>query len=114
VEVVEETTLVEPLPPAVEMCGLRVVQEAVTNAFRHGRAGKVWVRLAVRGDALLVTVRDDGQWVEPAAHGVGLAGMAERVAVLSGTLDVRSVAGQGVVVEAVLPLRPGEETEVRT
>ena len=49
-----------PLPASVELCGYRIVQEALTNAGRHAPGSGVRVELAYRDDAVHITVRDDG------------------------------------------------------
>jgi signal transduction histidine kinase len=49
-----------PLPASVELCGYRIVQEALTNAGRHAPGSRVRVELAYRDDAVRITVRDDG------------------------------------------------------
>jgi two-component system sensor histidine kinase UhpB len=87
----------------------RVVQEALTNAFRHADATSVSVTVEQaagmdgnRGCAL-VRVSDNGRGLAPDhKHGFGLIGMRERILALGGTLNVVSGHG-GVTVEAVVP-----------
>jgi PAS domain S-box-containing protein len=91
----------------------RIVQEALTNVVRHARASQV--RVSVRRepagqleDAIVVTVRDDGQGFTAAAAsadgGFGIAGMRERVQAFGGSLAIAAAPGQGVTVSAVLPV----------
>ncbi|MFN3885816.1 MAG: ATP-binding protein [Aquabacterium sp.] len=84
---------VGPLPDdlgdTLATAAYRIVQEAVTNAIKHARAGEVGVSLALREGALHVRVRDDGvglpaDWQRPGHH--GLLGIRERVQALGGTL----------------------------
>jgi two-component system sensor histidine kinase UhpB len=88
-----------------------VVQEALTNVFRHARATSVNVTVepaqqagthGMRGCAL-VRVRDNGCGLD-ADHklGRGLSGMRERILALGGTLSVAS-SERGVTVEAIIP-----------
>jgi two-component system sensor histidine kinase UhpB len=87
----------------------RIVQEALTNAFRHADATTVSVTVEQaagmdgnRGCAL-VRVSDNGRGLAPDhKHGFGLIGMHERILALGGTLNVVSGHG-GVTVEAVVP-----------
>lgn len=84
--------------PTVQQHGYRIVQEAVTNAVRHG-TGTVRLRTERDADTLLVEVRnavgpDAGA---PGAVGHGLTGMRERVALCRGTLDVRREGAEHVV-----------------
>jgi two-component system sensor histidine kinase UhpB len=91
-------------PPADEVI-YRIIQESVSNAVRHGRPGKVEIKVARDGGDLLVTVADDGQGFQPPGHrpGYGLAGMEERVRALGGTLALRTRPTGGVTVSARLP-----------
>lgn len=86
----------------------RIVQEAITNSHRHGRATSVRVGLRVteRGVATL-TVRDDGRGLpsEAAASGLGIVGMRERAVLLGGTLAVQGQPGGGVQVRLAFPAR---------
>ena len=78
-----------PLPDSVQVCGYRIVQEALTNAVRHAPGSKVYVEVEYGADELTVAVRDDGGGAIRAAAGgggYGLIGMRERVAALGGTL----------------------------
>lgn len=93
-----------PLNEMVELTVYRVVQEALTNVFRHAGATRVNVTIAPRDDHVSVRVKDDGTGLA-ADHrlGLGLTGMRERVLALGGTVKVTS-AEQGVVVEASIPV----------
>jgi signal transduction histidine kinase len=62
------------------------------------------VRLARENGGLTIEVSDDGVGGARAGTGSGLAGLADRVGALDGTLTVQSPPGEGTVVRAVLPL----------
>jgi signal transduction histidine kinase len=105
-----------PLPgaidPVVETTCFRIAQEALTNVLRHAGARTVWLELAIAGDALRLTLRDDGVGFEPAAarraatgENLGLVGMEERAALAGGAVRVASQRGGGTTVEASFPLR---------
>jgi two-component system sensor histidine kinase UhpB len=81
----------------------RIVQEALSNALRHGRPDTITVVLRDLGD-ITVTVSDDGQGM-PASRGpgFGLIGMSERVRALGGRLDIANRSESGFAVVAVLP-----------
>ncbi len=97
------------LPPGVERSAYRILQEALTNAARHGD-GSARIDLAISPDALELTV------VNPVAsgrsgretEGHGLVGMRERAALLGGSLDAHARNGH-FEVRARLP-RPGRGT----
>jgi signal transduction histidine kinase len=79
----------------------RVAQEAVRNALRHARPGRVDI-VVDASQRTLLTVTDDGQGFDPAAAGrpdsLGLRGLASLVAEAGGRLDVRSTPGKGTTV----------------
>jgi signal transduction histidine kinase len=109
----------------VQVCGYRIVQEALTNAVRHAPGSKVQVEVCYGVKELTVAVRDDGAAGRPASAGgtaggtagipggavgglvsgggYGLIGMRERVAMLGGTLKTGPHLGGGFEVVAVLP-----------
>lgn len=84
---------------------LRAVQEALTNAMRHSGARNVWVELVKEGGHIHLRVRDDGQVELPLREGFGLAGMRERLAQLSGRLDITRASQGGVALDIRLPLQ---------
>jgi signal transduction histidine kinase len=97
------------LPRDLETAVFRVVQEALTNIFRHSGASKAWVTLSQQEDQLMVMVGDDGKGVRPeiaemrpGSLGIGLAGMRQRAKELGGKLRLTN-ANPGTVVEIVIP-----------
>jgi len=123
------------IAPEVSLGVHRIVQESLTNTFRHaGPAPKAWVRVHRRDDDVLVEVVDLGHAAagssrEPVAakappapvaptlarngltgSGLGLVGMRERVAVLGGSLEAGRRPEGGWRVRAIIPLsRDGSE-----
>jgi len=98
-----------PLDESIALTAYRIVQEGLTNVFRHASASRVDVtveRIVSGGKSeLRVTVRDDGAGVpEGAREGIGLRGMSERVAALGGRLTFDSASPRGALLEARLPL----------
>lgn len=84
----------------------RVVQEGLTNAFRHSGASRIAVVIARAGQRLRVEVRDNGTGL-PAAFapaGLGLRGMSERVSALGGMLWLDNGETGGARLVAELPL----------
>jgi PAS domain S-box-containing protein len=102
---VENRVSVRRLPAAVEATAYFVVAEALTNVAKHARAQLATVTAHVEDGTVRVQVRDDGiGGARP--DGSGLLGLADRLAVLDGTLRVESPAGSGTLVAADIPL-PG-------
>ena len=97
---------VDRLGEARDLAIYRVVQEALTNATRHSQASHVFVRIVREPSGVRVEVRDDGIGFEDteAAEGFGLRGMRERLVALGGSLQVTTSPGNGVAIEATLPL----------
>lgn len=89
--------------PALAEAVLRTVQEALTNAARHGDAGLLDVRLLREGDRLRLEIEDDGHVQWPLQEGNGLTGMRERIAALAGRLALSRGEAGGLRVVAELP-----------
>jgi signal transduction histidine kinase len=98
--------------PEIELTVYRVVQEALTNAFRHGHASRVSAVVQRTATGLLATVRDNGQGFEAQGwqrrclegHHLGLLGIEERVSLLGGSLCIESKVGHGATVYAEIPV----------
>jgi signal transduction histidine kinase len=99
-----------PLPAAVKNHLLRIGQEAVANAVRHGRAQHVRVQLHFEAERILLLVEDDGAGFSMEDLGqkleghFGLLGMNERARRLGASLRVDSRLGAGTCVRVELPL----------
>jgi signal transduction histidine kinase len=93
--------------PELEEAIYRIVQEALTNAIKHADAQQVWIEVRETDGSVAIVVGDDGQGFDPdgAAKGFGLVGMRERTMLAEGTLEVRSAADAGTVLEVWLPVR---------
>lgn len=100
---------IDPLALAapVEHAVLRVIQEALGNAVRHGEPDTIELSVARSGGRIAVTVQDDGRGFDPAQtagrHGMGLQVMRDRVGELGGTLEVLSAPRRGTTVKVLLP-----------
>jgi len=93
----------------LETAIFRVIQEALTNVFRHSGARKAWVTLSQQEDQVMVTVGDDGKGVGPeiaemraGSLGVGLAGMRQRAKEFGGKLRLANT-NPGTLVEIAIP-----------
>jgi len=106
---IDDSLRMEPGPAAAIY---RIAREAITNAQRHAAARHVWVSLldaaAAERPAVCLTVRDDGDGFDAErcreeGH-YGLTLMDEQAAFAGGSLELRSAAGAGTVVEVCIPL----------
>ncbi|OGL16225.1 MAG: hypothetical protein A3F92_16885 [Candidatus Rokubacteria bacterium RIFCSPLOWO2_12_FULL_71_22] len=83
-----------------------ICREALTNVIKHARASRVVLSAARDGDALRVTVEDDGVGFEVPARrqtGQGLHNMADRARRLGGDLAVESARGRGTRITVAIP-----------
>jgi signal transduction histidine kinase len=100
------------LAPNVEISVFRIVQECLTNVYRHSESKTARIKIApAHGDSLIVQVCDEGKGIPLERHpsrsvavtdGVGLSGMRERVRELGGTLEIQS-SREGTTVTATFP-----------
>jgi len=89
--------------PTVEAVAYFMVAEALANITKHARASRAEIEVSWEGDMLRVRVTDDGAGGADPARGTGLAGLAQRVRSVDGTLTLSSPAGGPTVVSAELP-----------
>jgi signal transduction histidine kinase len=101
------------LPPDVEVCVYRIVQEALTNIAKHAGARSCTIRLVRHDTALDLVVEDDGRGITPGAvqtgparRGLGIIGMRERAANFSGTFSIAARDEGGTRVRVSIPLQP--------
>ena len=90
------------------MAAYRVVQEALTNTYKHAMPARAEVVVVYDADAVRIEVTDDGRGSERALEdsgGHGLIGMRERMALYGGDLDAGPRPGGGFAVRARLPLK---------
>jgi PAS domain S-box-containing protein len=97
---------VEPgprLPQPIEAAAYFVIAEALTNAARYADAERAQIEVRADGAELVVAVSDDGRGGAELGAGSGLTGLRDRVVALGGELRVRSLVGEGTLVQARLP-----------
>ncbi len=99
--------LVSPLPAQVVAVLYRAMQEALTNAQRHGRATRVTVSLRREGAHLQLDVVDNGKGAAVAKKGFGLTSMTDRVRQLGGDLAIQTSPGAGFQLSLRLPMWEG-------
>ncbi|MFD7258143.1 sensor histidine kinase [Streptomyces sp. NPDC059874] len=104
------------LPPGIDLCAYRVVQEALTNVIKHAPQAPTTVRVHYGADEVRVRVKDAGSGRTPAhapagpgrATGQGLIGMRERATIYHGTVTAAPAPEGGFEVSLRVPVpRPG-------
>ncbi len=101
---VDEELRSHRLAESVETTVYFVVAEALANVSKHADAASAGVRVEVLDDCLGVTVQDDGIGGAMVVEGGGIAGLADRVHALGGSLTVAPAPGGGTVLSASIPL----------
>jgi len=100
----------DAIPVDIAVAVFRVAQEALTNVVRHAHVHEAGVLLKVDERQLVLTVSDRGAGFDVAAArsdpalSIGLFGMAERIALVDGTIDIRSRRGAGTQIVVRIPL----------
>lgn len=97
------------LSPEMETAIFRIVQEALTNVFRHSDAQRVWINVMQKDNKTYIQVRDNGKGIEekvaelrPESLGIGIGGMKQRAKELGGEMRIAN-ANPGTVVEVIIP-----------
>jgi signal transduction histidine kinase len=102
------------LAPEVETTVFRIVQEALTNVFRHSGAMKACITLTKNDHQVAVSVRDFGKGIaghivelRPGSVGIGLGGMRQRAKEFGGELRLKN-ADPGTLIEVTIPLKTSD------
>ena len=98
------------LEPEIEMAIFKIVQESLTNVFRHAEANRAVVQLEERDGCALVSIEDNGKGIgsgaeelHPNRYGIGVIGIKQRAAEYDGQVRLRNI-GSGTRVEVKIPL----------
>jgi signal transduction histidine kinase len=86
----------------------RVIQEALTNTFRHGQANHVFINVHLKNKFLSITIRDNGLGAINIKLGCGLTGIQERVKAFEGRFEVESGHNQGFIIKILIPWTKGK------
>jgi PAS domain S-box-containing protein len=92
----------------VETSAYRIVQEAITNAFKHAQAGRISIKLSLQGQNAAIVVQDDGRGIDYAAatasHGIGLAAIRERAELMGAKIEISTEVDQGTRLTLSIPV----------
>jgi NarL family two-component system sensor histidine kinase LiaS len=105
--VIVDAQSVGRLPIEVETALYRIAQEALGNAVRHASARQIQLDLRRGGDAIELSVQDDGRGFDPSLHsgGLGLHSMRERAQAIGATYALHSAPGEGSRISVRVPTR---------
>jgi signal transduction histidine kinase len=97
-----------PLPRGIDLSAYRIVQEGLTNALKHSRAGHADVTIHYSPDEVRIEVLDNGRGAAARnGNGHGLIGIRERVKLYGGEMTAGTVNGGGFLLSTSLPLAQG-------
>src|ERR1700676_3601498 len=106
-----KTTVVGSLPGPMKIAVSRIVQESLTNAAKHSKASRVWIRIGRKNRLFCCSIEDDGVGFsvdsvrsEGQRRGLGLSSMKERLNAVGGALHIESSPGNGTQLLMTLPL----------
>jgi signal transduction histidine kinase len=109
------------LTPELETTVFRIVQEALTNVFRHSGARNCSVIVAKEENQILVTVQDDGKGISdditafsPNSIGVGIGGIRQRIKEFGGELRLGNAHPNGALLEASIPTPSAQDHRAHT
>ncbi len=113
IKVQVKTDTVPPLPPETQLVLFRIAQEALNNIHRHSEASEANIMLEYQEDAVKMTISDNGKgfelprWLSDfAAQGkLGLTGMAERIQLIGGEIEITSQIGKGTKIIVKAPTK---------
>jgi len=104
------------LPKETAICAYRIVQEALTNVWKHSGASQAKIKISTKDSMLSVSISDNGAGLDPKRSpdtpSLGLLGMHERASLVGGKLTVkRNRGGRGLSVVAQLPMDNREDAD---
>lgn len=90
----QATQAIPPVSTEVHAQLLRIVQEGLTNAIQHGKATEVSILLTLFRNHIHLVIEDNGKGAAQIKEGIGLTGMRERLASISGAMTIVNSVGE--------------------
>ena len=90
----------------MQLMVFRIVQEQLSNVFKHSKATEAEIKLAVAKNELVVSITDNGMGFEPKRRmkGIGLMNITSRAEVHNGRVEISSSPGNGCTLKITIPL----------
>jgi signal transduction histidine kinase len=109
---IEVSTHMSDLPDSlteeIDWLIYRVIQEALTNTFRHGQANHVFINVHLKNKLISINIRDNGLGTTNIKLGCGLTGIQERIKDFEGRFEVESGLNQGFIIKILIPWTKGK------
>lgn len=88
---------IDELPPDIQLCFFRIIQELVNNCIKHASASRVIIVVAEKKEQLKIMVQDNGKGfesdpLESFKNGIGLKSISDQIFLLNGELSIESTA----------------------
>lgn len=102
-----EIQLSQPVSTDISTTLYRIIQESLTNIWKHSEATQVWISLKEQSGSIELQVKDNGRGFDPTQNttGFGLQGMRERAIAAGGQFYLNSDRQQGCQITVSIPLR---------
>ncbi len=95
-----------PVNENIQNTVIRLLQEGMTNALRHGKASRITISLWIHEGMLIIDMMDNGRGTTQFNEGIGLAGMRESISALGGQFTAGPISG-GFKLTAHIPMQGG-------
>lgn len=86
----------------------RLIQESLTNTFRHGKATKISIIMSLTDGNNIISIWDNGTSVNKINEGIGIQGMRERLNSVNGTFEIRPLQSGFTIIATIPYLKPNE------
>ncbi len=85
---------------------IRILQETLSNIEKHSGASEIFIIMKLEQQHIALTIKDNGKGftANKIKHGIGLAGISERVRILHGSLSITSAIGEGTTISITIPI----------
>lgn len=94
-----------PISKNIKLAFIRCLQEALTNAKRHGGASEILVDYLFTDYEIVLSIENNGSPIDALQPGFGLTAMKERIGELHGNLDITSGTHHGVKLTITVPIK---------
>ncbi|TYQ16355.1 UNVERIFIED_CONTAM: signal transduction histidine kinase [Acetivibrio alkalicellulosi] len=92
----------QELYPSAQLVIYKNIQESITNSARHGQASHIYITLSFSENNVLLVIKDNGKGCLKITKGMGLTGMEERVKVIGGKMEIKSIGN--FEIKTVIPI----------
>ncbi len=107
---IDFTNIPDSLDREIDKIIYRLVQESLTNAFRHGKATSISIIMSLTGNHIIISIWDNGKGASKINEGIGLKGMRERLDSVNGSFETITLQS-GFTIRARIPYLVSEKEQ---